>query len=492
MTGLLMSLLVSLSLWAKTYGGPGYDLANSVTQTSDGGCAVAGVTQSFGAGGSDFLVIRLNPDGSVAWAETYGGTGGDAAYSIIQTSDGGFAVAGSTGFGAGGSDFLIIKLNPNGSVAWAKTYGGTGTDVPQSIIQTTDGGYAIAGYSSLGAGNYDFLVLRLNTDGSLAWAKTFGSANYELAYSITQTSDGGYAIAGDDYNDVIVLKLDSDGGFSWAKAIGIPGYLMTEYARSITATPDGGCVVAGHRIDASSENYWDVLMLKLDASGGLSWFKTFGTGVLDYMGYSIVRTSDGGFAVAGQGQNNTFMLLKTNASGTLSWARGLPRDASYPPHSVAQTTDGGFVVAVYRWNSASSTDFLVFKVDANGNYPGCVLDCNLVTANPGFNMSSPSGLGTPSLLSSDPELITSSPTLTITDYCDPLYEDIGEIGSGPRPGITCSLVPGGALFLSNNEMPLRIYASDGRLIYSGKLMKGQNRISLETGVYLWRAGTYKG
>ncbi|MEO0211596.1 MAG: hypothetical protein ABIN66_07050, partial [candidate division WOR-3 bacterium] len=209
-TNMLMGIL-----FAKTYGGASMDRGHSIIWSSDGGYAVAGWTWSFGVGSDDFLVLKLNPDGSLAWARTFGGTASDYAYSIIQTTDGGYAVAGETwSFASGYADFLVLKLNPDGSLAWARTFGGTNNDLAFSITQTSDGGYAVAGYtSSFGAGGYDFLVLKLNPDGSLAWARTFGGTNNDLAFSITQTSDGGYAVAGYTSSfgaggyDFLVLKL---------------------------------------------------------------------------------------------------------------------------------------------------------------------------------------------------------------------------------------------------------------------------------------------
>ncbi|MEO0257414.1 MAG: hypothetical protein ABIM74_09005, partial [candidate division WOR-3 bacterium] len=244
------NILVAQWLFAKAFGGTNWDDARSIVQTADGGYAVAGWTYSFGAGNSDFLVLKLNPDGSVAWARTFGGTGWDYAHSITQTSDGGYAVAGYTpSFGAGYVDFFVLKLNSNGSLAWAGTFGGTNYDWALSITQTSDGGYAVAGETkSFGAGNQDFLVLKLNPDGSLAWARTFGRIGDDWAESITQTSDGGYAVAGATHSfgagdyDFLVLKLNPDGSLAWARTFGGTNY---DWALSITQTSDGGYAVAG-------------------------------------------------------------------------------------------------------------------------------------------------------------------------------------------------------------------------------------------------------
>ena len=111
--------------WAKTFGGRNHDEAYSIQQTSDGGYIVAGFTGSFGAGSDDLLIIKLDSEGNLSWAKTFGGRNHDEAYSIQQTSDGGYIVAGFTGsFGAGSDDLLIIKLDSEGNLSWAKTFGG--------------------------------------------------------------------------------------------------------------------------------------------------------------------------------------------------------------------------------------------------------------------------------------------------------------------------------------------------------------------------------
>ena len=284
--------------WAKTYGGSNYDNAYSIQQTSDGGYIVAGETYSFGAGNEDIWVLKLNADGTVAWQKTYGGSGENLPWSIQQTSDGGYIVAGFTSFGVGGGDIWVLKLNADGSVAWQKTYGGLSYDVAYSIQQTSDGGYIVAGYTnSFGTGG-DIWVLKLNADGSIAWQKTYGGSGSDEPYSIQQTSDGGYIVAGltgsfGAGGDIWVLKLNADGSIAWQKTYGGSG---SDEPYSIQQTSDGGYIVAG--LTGSFGAGGDIWVLKLNADGSIAWQKTYGGLGYDY-GTSIQQTSDGGYIVAG-------------------------------------------------------------------------------------------------------------------------------------------------------------------------------------------------
>src|SRR5437867_2394312 len=129
------SSLISQSQFQWTIGGTNYDFGQSIIQTTDGGYAAAGSTNSFGGGG--FYIVKLDASGTLQWSGTLGGTWYDEAYSIIQTTDGGFAVAGYTySFGAGSSDMYIVKLDAGGTLQWTRTVGGTNYDYGWSIIQT--------------------------------------------------------------------------------------------------------------------------------------------------------------------------------------------------------------------------------------------------------------------------------------------------------------------------------------------------------------------
>jgi len=289
--------------WTKTIGGEKTDGGFSLIQTSDGGYAIAGKTESFGAGKADVHIVKLDAHGNLQWTKTIGGPADEVGFSLIQTSDGGYAIAGKTeSFGAGGADVYVVKLDANGNLQWTKTIGGPASDVGSSLIQTSDGGYAIAGTTtSFGAGLLDVYVVKLDANSNLQWTKTIGGKDFEDGYSLIQTSDGGYAIAGYTRSfgaggaDVYVVKLDANGNLQWTKTIGGKN---EDWGFSLIQTSDGGYAIAGYTSSFDAVHP-DVYVVKLDAKGNLQWTKTIGGETYD-SGSSLIQTSDGGYAIAGE------------------------------------------------------------------------------------------------------------------------------------------------------------------------------------------------
>jgi uncharacterized delta-60 repeat protein len=362
--------------WAKTFGGSNDDFAYSVQQTTDGGYIVAGKTDSFRAGGWDYWVLKLNSTGGVTWQKTYGGTGDDEAYSVQQTSDGGYIVAGwTTSFGAGASDAWILKLNSTGDVTWQKTYGGTGNDYAYSIQQTSDGGYIVAGATnSFGAGEWDFWVLKLNSTGGVTWQKTYGGTNSDLAESVQQTSDGGYIVAGMTRSfgggsyDIWVLKLNSTGGVSWQKTYGGTG---DDEAYSVQQTSDGGYIVAGSTNSFGAGGY-DFWVLKLNSTGGVTWQKTYG-GTSNEFARSVRQTSDEGYIVVGGTSSFgaggvDIWVLKLNSTGGVSWQKTYGGTGDDMAYSVQQTSDGGYILpGTTNSFGAGGYDIWVLKLNSTGS-----------------------------------------------------------------------------------------------------------------------------
>ena len=291
--------------WDKTFGGSDNEGASSVQQTSDGGYIVAGATLSYGAGGSDFWLIKTDANGNKEWDKTFGGFKWDSASSVQQTSDGGYIVAGDIySYGAGKNDFWLVKTDANGNKEWDKTFGGSDYDIARSIQQTSDGGYIVAGStSSYEAGESYFWLIKTDVNGNKEWDKTFGRLGSDDAYSVQQTSDGGYIVAGDIYSygaygagvsDFWLVKTDANGNKEWDKTFGGSN---NDYARSVQQTSDGGYIVVG-----STSSYGvggnDSWLIKTDANGNKEWDKTFGSSDNDFA-QSIQQTSDGGYIIAG-------------------------------------------------------------------------------------------------------------------------------------------------------------------------------------------------
>lgn len=152
-------------LWNKTYGGKSYDDLYSMVQTSDGGYALAGLTQSFGDGRDDFWLVKTDSSGNMLWNKTYGGAAlAGSWFSMVQTSDGGYALAGDTWSPASGIQFWLVKTDSSGNVLWSNTYG-TGT--AYCMVQTRDGGYALAGETSSGASEGDFMLVKTDSNGGV-------------------------------------------------------------------------------------------------------------------------------------------------------------------------------------------------------------------------------------------------------------------------------------------------------------------------------------
>jgi prepilin-type N-terminal cleavage/methylation domain-containing protein len=320
-------------LWSRTWGGTGDEYAFGITQTSDGGFAISGRTTSYGAGYEDAFIAKYTSDGTLSWSRTWGsGASDDEAKVITQTSDGGYVIAGNTGsFGAGNWDVFVAKYTSGGTLLWSKTWGGAGIESERAISSTSDGGFVIAGITaSYGAGSDDAFIAKYTSSGTLSWSETWGGTGSDRAMSIIQTTDGGYAVTGDTYsygdvsmgNNAFIAKYTSVGILSWSRTW---GGSSQDWASSLIQTTDGGYVMAGYT-NSYGAGRDDTFATKYTSDGTLSWSRTFGGGNYDEA-WTMTQTIDGGFAMAGY--TNSYgtgsgtgdydaLLVKYTPSGTIT------------------------------------------------------------------------------------------------------------------------------------------------------------------------------
>ncbi|MEO0141696.1 MAG: hypothetical protein ABIM88_09145 [candidate division WOR-3 bacterium] len=492
-------------LWAKAFGGSGGESAFSSALISNGKILIAGSTTSFGLNYPDFLLIMLQPDGSVSWAKTYAGSMYDYPYSVIPNPySGGFTIAGCMNFrGRGYDDICVMDLLPDGSVNWERVFWGSDHDVARAVVRSADGGFLIGGMTrNFLARSYDLVILKLSSDAQLLWSRILRGIGFsdDRIYSLIPTSDSGVIAVGWGSNgavggyDIIVLKIAQNGSMVWGKYIGTPGF---DYGWSGVKTDDGGLMLLAST-DGSGAGGADILILKLSPDGSPEWAKTIGGPANDY-GWSMIRTNDSGYAIIGQTESfgaggADLLLLKLGPDLSLAWASTYGTSRRDVGSSLVQLPDESLVLFATTDIGNYNHDYLVMRVEPSGGYPGCLSPCTPTTsyASLGVSPISPDSLQsfTPNVLDTLPAATDQNPS--VTNVCEPVYEEINETQSDPGIPMVCLSLSGGILIRSYLETDISIYSSDGRLSYSGNLKKGESRISLGKGVYFWRAGVYRG
>ncbi|MDP8205842.1 MAG: T9SS type A sorting domain-containing protein [Candidatus Electryonea clarkiae] len=359
------------TLWARTFGGEDSDHGIEVHQTIDDGYIIVGETTSFGAGDSDFWLIKTDSTGNEEWNRTFGGERRELVRSGQQTDDGGYIITGSTiTFGTGLSDLWLIKTDSTGNEEWNRTLGGEYNDAGTSVQQVNDEGYIITGYtSSFGAGGQDVWLIKTNSTGNEVWNQTFGGEDNDIGWSVQQVHDEGYIIlchSSSNNNGFIenwLIKTDSSGNEEWTQTFAYREY-GTFY--SLQHTNDGGYIISGQYSIAVNDTTFqtDVSLLKTDSSGNVEWNQTFGGNRSEY-GRSVQQTNDGGYIITGTSGRLHLWLIKTDSTGNENWNWICDRWYFSSGRSVQQTTDGGYIIAGTAYTN--STYMLLIRVDSEGN-----------------------------------------------------------------------------------------------------------------------------
>ena len=308
------------TLWTKTYGGPNDDHGCSVIETADYGYLITGYTSSFGNGGFDLYVIKTNSAGDTLWTKTYGGTSNDYGRSGQIAPGAGYAVGGYTwSFGQGGSDFYLVRIDQNGDTVWTRTYGGTGYDEAYSLAVTPDRGYLLAGSTnSFGAGAFDVYVVKTDSLGLMEWARTYGGTENDEAYSVQPTQDGGYIVAGATRSfgltdgAVYLIRIDSTGDTLWTKTF---AWASDDRGYAVLPAADGSYIVAGSGYTVGLA--YDMLYLKATSTGQSAWH-TYNGGLRDDCAYAIREIPGRGYLIAGNFHHDVY-IVQTDTGGNPLW-----------------------------------------------------------------------------------------------------------------------------------------------------------------------------
>ncbi len=342
------------SKWNETYGWTSYDHGYSLVECSGGGFAIAGYTASYGAGSSDAYLIRTDQNGVMLWNQTYGSTGTEYAWSVVECTGGGFAIAGSTsGFGATNLGVWLIRTDASGNHLWNQTFSGSAADHGRAVVECSDGGFAVVGYTYsfiTGFSANDLWLIRTDSSGNHQWNHTFGGTGYDEGYALVETS-GGFVITGNTNSfgsgmaDLWVLGVDQNGLLLWNYT---SGGSNVEYGRSVIECSSGGFAVAG--TTGSFNTGHDIWFVRLDTNGNHLWTQRYGTTTDDEYGRAVVEVSSGGFALAGYTDGmgaggNDAWLVRTDISGNALWHQTFGGPDDDYGYAMVEYSGGGFAIA---------------------------------------------------------------------------------------------------------------------------------------------------
>jgi len=358
--------------WNRTLGGTGYEVMVFVQQTADEGYNIIGNTDSYGAGSFDIWFVKIDSNGNMQWNNTFGGTGQDWAYSVSQVP-GGYIIAGMTeSYGAGYSDFWLVKTDTKGEEQWNNTYGGYYLDGADSIEQTRDGGYIIAGITQeFGGGHNDFLLVKTDSNGTEQWYRTFGGGNIEFNPSVWLIPDGGYILGGETFsyeNDYWLVKTDEDGNVKWDRTFKGCGL------DSFQQTPDGGYIIKGDFYDPSKTHLVQKTLIKTDSNGNEQWDIKIEGDELN----SVLQTGNGGYILAGT-KDSKLLLVKLIAeqpapSAQFTYDPGHPGANQTITFDASASHDPYGNITYYQWNLGDGSyvnttqTTVTHSYDEGGNY----------------------------------------------------------------------------------------------------------------------------
>jgi hypothetical protein len=361
------------TLWTQTVGGSNFDNGTSGQETSDGGFIAVGQMGLAQPTGAEVCLIRLDANGDTTWTRTYGGDGTQAGQYVRQTADGGYIIAGYTD-AAGNNDAYLIKTNANGDTTWTKVFStATGDERFFCVQELAIGGYIAVGHTTTDTTSYDVWLYRIGPTGSAIWVRRIGGTNWDIGRYVMQTSDAGFLVlgftlsAGAGGMDMYLIKTDPTGQ---QPDIHTYGGTDWDHGYSMAPTDDGGYILAGDTksFGAGAGSSFDGWLVKIDSNYDTLWTSAFGTRNGDEIAYSVSTHPDGGYVLTGEAMTTAngkdVWVVKTDANGDSLWQGFWGGTNNDQGNGIFVTGDQGyFIVGQTQSFGAGSHDFYMVRLE---------------------------------------------------------------------------------------------------------------------------------
>ncbi len=301
--GLLLVTVSNAQGWELTFGDNNEDQGQAIIQTSDHGYLIVGFSESFGTDNDlDVYVIRTDVDGTEIWSNVYDEGFIEHAYEVIETEDNGFLIIGDINHGFGQpTDVYLLKISKTGQFEWSKTYGNPNVrEQGNDIVKAFGDGYAIIGLTrETAGGDNDIQLIRIDNAGNVLWKKNYGSEYDNRGNALVALPDGGFAFVGttkdeDGFdNDMAIYRVDENGEMVWANTFGSPNF--DESANDLLLAQNGTQLVLVGNVQSEGLAY----LRRYDLDGGLLGFASVDLGVVSNSFNSAVELEDGSIVATG-------------------------------------------------------------------------------------------------------------------------------------------------------------------------------------------------
>lgn len=352
--------------WIRKFEGTEYGAFFDISLTEDGKVFAVGTTnhRHVAPYEGDALFVKLTLDGDVIWERRWGGEGYEQAWSVSPSNDRGFYVFGETdSYGAGDRDFLLLKLTEDGNEEWYKTYGRERREWPYGMLQLANGDLLIYGFSEdVNSRERNQYALRVGPTGEVIWEYIVESQTEEIVVDAIETTKDDIVLAIIIGEDGQLVKLDADGNVQWTKRYEIPGW---QFASQVAQTDDGGFLLAGFSMSKGSHQQADTWLAHCNPGGDLEWETSFGDSTIDDYGQSLIRLKDGTYLIGGLGRG--MPLSHVDGNGKILWTKYLFEDFVYGAEAPIELDDGGFLIAGFIQKSNGRLyDAIILRTNSEG------------------------------------------------------------------------------------------------------------------------------